>query len=120
MTIENLKLMNLDKFWNPITINKDRNNLTFISIIEAKSYPFVGVQFHPEKNAYEWEKSDPHSWTAIYSARYFSDWFVNECRKNIHKYTNKTTLRNELIYNYPTTFVGKPNSPYEQVYLFDE
>ncbi|XP_026815980.1 gamma-glutamyl hydrolase B-like [Rhopalosiphum maidis] len=117
---KNFKLMKLDHFWNSITINKDSNNLTFISTVEAKSYPFVGLQFHPEKNAYEWKRNDPHSWSAIYSARYFYDWFVNECRKNNHRYIKNSTLENELIYNYPTTYVGKLNSVFEQVYIFDE
>lgn len=112
--------MHLDKFWNAITTNEDKNNLTFISTIEAKNYPFVGVQFHPEKNAYEWEKNDPHSWSAIYSARYFYDWFINECRKNNHKYSNQTELESQLIYNYPKTYTGKLNSMFEEVYFFDE
>lgn len=111
--------MKLDNFWNPVTISKDTYNLTFISTIEAKNYPFVGLQFHPEKNAYEWEKNDPHSSSAIYSARYFYDWFVNESRRNNHRYENKSILESELIYNYPTTYVGKLKSAFEQVYFFD-
>jgi len=111
--------MDLDKFWNPITTNEDANSLTFISIVESKNYPFVGLQFHPEKNAYEWENNDPHSTSAVYSARFFYDWFVNECRKNKHKFMDKTTLENELIYNYPTTYVGKFNYTFEQVYFFN-
>ncbi|XP_022181745.1 gamma-glutamyl hydrolase A-like [Myzus persicae] len=120
VTQKNFTSMKLDDFWNPITINKDENNLTFISTVEAKNYPFVGLQFHPEKNAYEWERNDPHSWSAIYSARYFYDWFLNECRQNKHRYINQSTLENELIYNYPTTYSGKLNSSFEQVYLFGE
>jgi len=112
--------MKLDHFWNPITTNKDKYNLTFISTVEAKNYPFVGLQFHPEKNAYEWQRNDPHSWSAIYSARYFCDWFVNKCRQNKHRYINNSMLENELIYNYPTTYVGKLNSVFEQVYFFNE
>lgn len=118
--MKNLTLTNLDKFWNPITINDDKNNVSFISIIEAKNYPFVGLQFHPEKNAYEWERKDPHSWSAIYSARYFYDWFVNECRKNNHRYINNDELKKDLIYNYPITYVGNTTNPmFEQVYFFN-
>ncbi|NP_001192053.1 gamma-glutamyl hydrolase-like precursor [Acyrthosiphon pisum] len=120
ITKKNFTSMELDNFWNPITLNKDENNLTFISTVEAKNYPFVGLQFHPEKNAYEWERNDPHSWSAVYSARYFCDWFVNECRKNNHEYINQSMLENELIYNYPTTYVAKLNSSFEQVYFFNE
>lgn len=120
--MENFTSMNLNEFWNPITVNKDVNNLTFISIVESKDYPIVGLQFHPEKNAYEWEKNYPHSWSAIYSGRFFYDWFVNECRKNKHDYyiVNKTALNDELIYNYPATFVGKLKPIFEQVYFFND
>ncbi|CAH1722376.1 unnamed protein product [Aphis gossypii] len=120
MEKKNFTSMNLDKFWNSISLNKDKNNMTFISTIEAKNYPFVGLQFHPEKNAYEWEKNDPHSWSAIYSARYFYDWFVNECRQNNHRYMKNSTLEKELIYNYPTTYVGKLHYTFEEVYFFSE
>lgn len=116
--MNSFKSMALDNFWNAITTNDDANGLTFISTIESKQYPFVGLQFHPEKNAYEWERNDPHSQSAIYSARYFYDWFVNECRKNNHTFQDKETLNDELIYNYPTTYVGKLNYTFEQVYFF--
>ena len=29
----------------------------FISAIEGKEYPFYGLQFHPEKNPFEWKPS---------------------------------------------------------------
>ncbi|XP_050544522.1 gamma-glutamyl hydrolase B-like [Daktulosphaira vitifoliae] len=109
----------LNKFWNTITINRDINDMEFISSIEAKNYPFVGLQFHPEKNAYEWERNDPHDWDAIYSARFFYDWFLNECRQNKHKYINEEELKAEIIYNYPETHVGNDTyAMFEQVYFF--
>ena len=45
---------NMNKFWKPLSYNYDRNKLKYISTIEAHEYPFVGVQFHPEKNIFEW------------------------------------------------------------------
>ena len=38
----------------------------YISMIEAKAYPFVGLQWHPEKNAYEWSRhmDIPHGYLA--------------------------------------------------------
>lgn len=120
MKKQNFASHGLDEFWNPITTNKDKNNLTFISIIEAKEYPFVGLQFHPEKNAYEWKNKDPHSWSAIYSARYFFDWFINESRKNDHTFINKHSLNKNIIYNYHPTYIKNLNSSFEQVYFFDQ
>ena len=59
----------MEIFWNPLSFNYDGNNLEYLSSIEAKNYPFVGVQFHPEKNVFEWienssvkvEDKIPHS-----------------------------------------------------------
>lgn len=117
ITPENFTSMHLNKFWNAITTNEDAGNLTFISMIEAKRYPFVGLQFHPEKNAYEWLNNDPHGRSAIHSARYFYDWFVDECRRNKHSYKNETELEQELIYNHPKTYV---RDYFEEVYFFDK
>jgi hypothetical protein len=38
------------------------------------------VQFHPEKNAYEWKKTsnNPHTANAILVQQYFANFFVNE------------------------------------------
>ena len=49
----------LDSFWTALSINYDHHNLEYISSIEAKKYPFVGVQFHPEKNIFEWNEKEP-------------------------------------------------------------
>jgi gamma-glutamyl hydrolase len=42
------KSNNLMNIFNIITINEDKNNRKFISLIEGKKYPFYGVQWHPE------------------------------------------------------------------------
>lgn len=49
----------MDNFWTPLSINWDRQGLEYISTIEAKNFPFVGVQFHPEKNVFEWSPKEP-------------------------------------------------------------
>ena len=55
----------MGKFWNALSYNFDKNNLQYISTIEARDFPFVGVQFHPEKNIFEWATNTvgniPHS-----------------------------------------------------------
>lgn len=51
----------------------------FISSVEHKKYPFYGVQFHPEKNAFEWTiESIPHSADAILVEQFYGNFFVNE------------------------------------------
>ena len=49
----------MEKFWTPLSWNWDRYSLEYLSSIEAIDYPFVGVQFHPEKNIYEWSSREP-------------------------------------------------------------
>ena len=44
----------MEKFWRPLSYNFDSKKLKYISTIEARNFPFVGVQFHPEKNIFEW------------------------------------------------------------------
>jgi gamma-glutamyl hydrolase len=55
----------LDQFWRALSFNHDSSQLEYISTIEARNYPFVGTQFHPEKNIFEWAlntvKNIPHS-----------------------------------------------------------
>ena len=47
----------LTAVWNITSINYDVNDRPFVSSIEPKypmEFPFYGVQYHPEKNAYEY------------------------------------------------------------------
>jgi len=42
-------LPQLNQFYNVLTTNLDGNGVEYASTIEAKSYPFFGLQWHPEK-----------------------------------------------------------------------
>ena len=59
LTPTNFTRFGLGNFWSPLSWNKDRFDLEYLSSIEAINYPFVGVQFHPEKNIYEWSYREP-------------------------------------------------------------
>ena len=63
-----------------MSTNYDNNDLQFISSIEHYKYPFYGVQFHPEKNNFEWieGKNIPHGLNATKIGRYFAEFFVDE------------------------------------------
>lgn len=134
----------LDQEWDVLSVNKDVNGLEFVSSIEHKRYgatidfingllsnglingfhlyryPFYGVQFHPEKNIYEWirNRNIPHSSNAIITAQYFATFFVDECRKNDNHFESVDEENKVLIYNFPTTFTGLVKSAFEQSYLF--
>ena len=81
MTKENLTVSDLDKFYKPLATSIDDGGLEFIATIEAINYPFWGLQFHPEKNVYEWGAnitSVPHWPSAVRAGLYFADFFVNQ------------------------------------------
>lgn len=108
--------------WRVISDNKDLNGFTFISTIEHTKYPFYGVQFHPEKNLYEWIDGNniSHTPEAILTSQYFAQFFVNETRKSFHAFNDLSDENNHVIYNFAPTFTGMLGSQYEQCYLFDK
>lgn len=86
-------------------------------------YPFYGVQFHPEKNIYEWvrNKNITHTKESIRTSQYFAQFFVDECRRSRNNFTGGVAEEHKyLIYNFPVTFTGEKKSSYEQCYLFDK
>ena len=79
LTPENFTASGLDQFYDIAATSEDDNGLTFIASMEAKNYPIWGVQFHPEKNMYEWRQTSiPHSAPAVAVGQYFANFFVNE------------------------------------------
>ena len=49
-------------------------------IIAGNHYPLYGVQWHPEKNPFEWtrELNIPHSAEAILASQYMEFFFINQ------------------------------------------
>lgn len=119
-TEKTFRKLGYDRDWTVLSTNKDYNGFEFISSVEHKRYPFYGIQFHPEKNIYEWGVSRvyPHSPEAILISQYFADFFVSECRKNPNKFANETEMMDSLIQNYSPTFTGKGKSSFYQMYFF--
>ncbi|KAF2880123.1 hypothetical protein ILUMI_26058 [Ignelater luminosus] len=120
VTEKNFTSFGLDQDWRIVSTNKDVYGLEFISVFESKRYPFYGIQFHPEKNQYEFKPSlkIPHSKEAVEMSQYFANFFVEETRRNNHSFIDWETEKNALIYNYPTHYTGIKNSSYEQLYMF--
>ncbi|XP_075978710.1 gamma-glutamyl hydrolase A-like isoform X2 [Anticarsia gemmatalis] len=118
---ENLKSHNLTEHWRVTSHSDDLYGVTFIASVEHTRYPFYGVQFHPEKSAFEWKlnKHYPSSAEAIKANRYFMDFFVNECRKSFHTFENAAEENQYVIYNYEPHFTGVLGSAYHQCYLFE-
>jgi len=97
----------LSSFFRVLSTNVDRQGRSFISSVEAIHYPFYGVQFHPEKNMFEYatypESTQPfedinHSQEGIEFSHYMGKLFVNEARKNMHKFVD--TIKYPNIWSY--------------------
>ncbi|XP_058463331.1 gamma-glutamyl hydrolase-like isoform X4 [Malaya genurostris] len=122
VTEKNFTEYGLDHDWRVMSTNEDWNGLKFISSIEHKTLPFYGIQFHPEKNVYEWvrNKNISHSVNAIKVSQYFADFFVSEARKSNHHFSSQDDIDRHVIYNFPVYFTGLKRSAFEQCYLFEE
>ncbi|XP_066250339.1 gamma-glutamyl hydrolase A-like isoform X2 [Euwallacea similis] len=120
LTKQVLEDNNLLDFWRISSTNKDINGFKFISSMEHKDYPIYGIQFHPEKNSFEFKKDSdfPHSFNSIKVAQYFANFFVNECRKNENGFPNDALEAKELIFNFSPKYTGINNTYYEQLYVF--
>lgn len=134
-----------DKF-RILSLNHDLENVEFISSLEHITYPFYGLQFHPEKNLYEWKigQKIPHGESAVQIAQYFANFFVNEgtlvffkdfyilylqlirtkiilcaARKNYRTFRSKKEEAQTLIYNYSPTYTALGDSVFMQSYIFN-
>ncbi|GFG38660.1 hypothetical protein Cfor_09243 [Coptotermes formosanus] len=122
VTEANLTSAGLDRDWKVTAVNKDSQGLEFVSSFEHKQYPIYGVQFHPEKNAYEWKvaNNNPHTASAILIGQYFANFFINEARKNNQQFPSSEEETRALIYNYQPAYTGNAGAKFEQCYFFTD
>nr|XP_043873125.1 gamma-glutamyl hydrolase-like isoform X1 [Solea senegalensis] len=107
----------LKKFYKVLTTNKD-GEVEFVSTMEAYDYPIYAIQWHPEKNAFEWTKpAIAHCPSAVKTTFHIAEFFVGEARKNFHRFESEEEERKALIYNYSPVYTG-PVSGFEQTYYF--
>jgi len=91
----------LNKFWDVTSTSVTPEGQVFVNSIEAKKYPFIGTQFHPEKVTQAWNDNlgINHSWESIKLNRYFADLLVKMARVNTNKIGNYKTAHEKLIEN---------------------
>uniref|UniRef100_M4C4I3 folate gamma-glutamyl hydrolase n=1 Tax=Hyaloperonospora arabidopsidis (strain Emoy2) TaxID=559515 RepID=M4C4I3_HYAAE len=114
----------LTDFYTVLATNLDRQGVEFISAYEAKEYPIYAVQFHPEKNIFEYgEYLDgtpyevvDHSREGVAAGQYFANFFIDEARKNALHFKDPKVERKALIYNYQTSTVTDPG--FVESYIF--
>ena len=113
---ENEKLMD---FFRILSTNNDRGGTEFISTMEGIKYPMYSVQWHPEKNSFEWTINEniPHQEMSIKLTQYISNFFVNEARLSSHKFQIPEEETASLIYNYSPVYTGNMSN-FEQCYIF--
>uniref|UniRef100_A0A1B6ERT0 folate gamma-glutamyl hydrolase n=2 Tax=Cuerna arida TaxID=1464854 RepID=A0A1B6ERT0_9HEMI len=120
VTEDMLRTHNLDNSWRVLSTNKDSQGLEFISSSEHFHRPIVGLQFHPEKNMFEWKpgQANPHSRNAILSARHFYDWVVEESKANNQSFANVQEEHDSLFSNYCPGLMYKNTSSEYRAYFF--
>jgi len=112
----------LSSFFRLISTNKDRQGVEFVSTIESFDYPIFGSQWHPEKNGFEWGKTNGipneainHSPPSIAIAQYTADFFVQQARQNTQAYSNAAAEDAALIENYAAS---KTTGSFMSTYFF--
>ena len=120
-----LRTPKLRDFFSVLSVNEDREKLRFVSTVEAHLHPIYGVQWHPEKNPYEvkmdgdaFHEVTNHGSNAVVAAFKLAKFFVDECRKSKHSYSNAEELIGDLVYNYPVKYQKGTSSSFMEKYLF--
>jgi len=82
----------LQRVFKVLSTNQDRKGREFISSIEGNDAPIYGVQYHPEKNIFEWgtyADGSPyeviqHTADAVQITQSIANFFVGEARRNVN------------------------------------
>ncbi|XP_062501061.1 gamma-glutamyl hydrolase A-like [Corticium candelabrum] len=110
----------LNSTFNILSTNKDRNGITFVSSVEGRLSPIFGTHWHPEKNAFEWTRSEgiDHSADAVAVTQYMGNVLVQQARTCDHHFPNDNTEAKYLIYNYQPVYTGNVSHSFEQCYYW--
>ena len=108
-----------------LATTQDRSGATYVAILEHRTLPIYGTQFHPEKPAFEWstlERVDqiPHTPEAVLAGQYLGNFFVSEARRSDNVFASEAEEEAALIYNHIPYFTGSKGSSFEMCYFFDD
>jgi len=97
--------------------------ILLVSYFLGKTFPFFGLQYHPEKTIFEWADTlnIPHSLQAIRFSQVMADNFVQTARTNKHRLTDKNILKEFLMSQQSplyTGFITQSHSPFQQIYVY--
>ena len=111
------RISNLTDMFHITSTNLDRKGRPFVSTIESKRYPIFGVQFHPEKNNFEYGLMDAlkplakyysdepyevinHSQKGVELSMKLALFFVGQVRRSTNGRYNMTH-KHPTVYEYP-------------------
>ncbi|RHY33789.1 hypothetical protein DYB32_001412 [Aphanomyces invadans] len=113
----------LRAFFRPLATSVDRQGVVYVAAIEARTMPIYGIQFHPEKNPYEFGHNKlgahyaiDHSYDAILASQAFAHFFIREAQQNNHTFESPSEEQAALLYNQHTTNRSYPS--YEEILVF--
>jgi hypothetical protein len=123
-----LQTSQLSSVWQVTSVNRDASGRPFVSTVEPRDpdrFPFYGVQYHPEKNAFEyatWPHSNipyqdiNHSPAAVDFSLHMARFAVDLARRTA---TTSTAHGYTQPDRFPTvtSFPQKVGLQFEQVYL---
>ncbi|XP_065213874.1 gamma-glutamyl hydrolase-like [Planococcus citri] len=120
-TKRNFTKAGLSKYWRITSTCITSRGLQFIASAEHKKYPFIVLQFHPEKPTFEWEEwcNLPHNPSVVQANRIFYDVLVKLAKLNFNKFRTKIEERDALIFNHNPYFPLTDPSVHTQVYIFN-
>lgn len=97
----------------------DRQGLEYVATFEHRVFPFYAHQYHPEKVQFIFQEDlhIPRSETAVGLAKYYAEFFVNECRLNGNRFESAEEEARHLIYSAP---VLQTDTELWDVYVFIE
>lgn len=76
---QTFQYLGLNQDYRLLSTSKDDDDVEYVSTVEHRTLPFYGVQWHPEKNLFEWSFSSiPHTRPAIRAAQYIANFFVEQ------------------------------------------
>lgn len=104
-------------FWNIVSTTTSSYNEQFISGAESKEYPIYGVQFHPEKNLFEWKVYADRSESGAEVVQILSNKFVEKARASKNKFNSPEEFYAASIYKYKTQL---STQSFSEIYLFHE
>lgn len=108
----------MNDFWTVTSTSKVPNNGTvFVATAEAKDYPIMLTQFHPEKPStlFVDRKHINHEWGSLRVQAHLANRFVEMARSNTNSFGNFTETDKFAISNYKMVH----SKVYGEIYVFE-